>query len=169
MFAVFPLTLFPPVSDSYRAVIQTHPYFLLTNWAWYEWLGIFAPLAMLVAMATYGRRACFGPMAHLLKVLAAFEALFIAAALFISMPGPLERFSEIQPMRCLLLVYILLFLLGGCLLGKWVLRRRWWRWALLFAPLCAGMAVAQAQLFPVSRHVEFRGVQPRTSWVEAFD
>ena len=81
MVAVFPLTLFPPVSDAYRVVIETHPYFLLTNWAWYEWLGIFAPLVMLIAMATYGRRACFGPMAHLLKVLAAFEAWAIGALL----------------------------------------------------------------------------------------
>ena len=169
MVVVFPPTLFPPVSNAYRAVIETHPYFLLTNWAWYEWLGIFAPLVMLIAMATYGRRACPGPMAHLLKVLAAFEALFIAAALFISMPGPWERFAELQPMRCLLLVYILLFLLGGCLLGEWVLRRRVWRWALLFVPLCAGMAVAQAQLFPDSRHLELPWVQPRNSWVEGFD
>jgi hypothetical protein len=124
---------------------------------------------MLIAMATYGRRACFGPMAHVLKVLAAFEALFMAVALFISSPGPLERFAELQPMRCLLLVYILLFLLGGCLLGQWVLRRRMWRWALLFAPLCAGMAVSQVQLFPDSAHLELPWVRSRNSWVEGFD
>jgi hypothetical protein len=171
MFAVFPLSLFPPVSHLYiyRVVLQTHRYFLITNWAWYEWLGMLAPLVMLLAMATAGRRACGGPMAHVLKVVAAFEAFFIVAALLISVPGPLERFAEIQPMRSLLLVYILLFLFGGCLLGEWVLRRRVWRWALLFAPLCAGMAVAQVQLYPDSRHLEFPWLQPRNSWVEAFD
>ena len=108
-------------------------------------------------------------MASLLKALAAFEALFLAVALFISMPGRRERFAEIQPMRCLLLVYILLFLLGGCLLGEWVLQRRIWRWALLFAPLCTGMTVAQLQLFPASRHLEWPWEQPRNSWVEGFD
>ena len=72
-------------------------------------------------------------------------------------------------MRCLLLVYVFLFLLGGCLLGEWVLRRRWWRWALLFVPLCAGMAVAQLQLFPDSRHLELPWVQSGNSWVAGFD
>ena len=169
VFVVFPLTFFPPVSNAYRAVLVSHPYFLLTNWAWYEWLGMLAPLVMLVVMATSGRRACFGPMAQVLKVLAAFEALFIAVALFVSLPGRWERFAEMQPMRSLLLVYILLFLLGGCLLGQWVLRRRMWRWMLLFAPLCAGMAVAQVQLFPDSRHLELPWVQSRNAWVQAFE
>ena len=62
-------------------------------------------------------------MRRLAQALALFEALFLASALFISMPGPLERFAEIQPMRCLLLVYIVLFLLGGCLLAQTVLLR----------------------------------------------
>jgi hypothetical protein len=142
LFAVFPLTLFPPVSNAYSGVLQSRPYFLLTNWAWYEWLGILAPLVILPAMAMSLRRAGFEPMGRLLKAVAAFGRLFFAVALFISLPGSRERFAELQPMRCLLLVYILLFLVSGRLLGEWVLRRRIWRWALLFAPLCTGMAVA---------------------------
>jgi hypothetical protein len=169
LFVVFPLTLFPPVSTAYGEVMQSRPYFLLTNWAWYEWLGILAPLVILPAMAMSLRRAGFEPMGRLLQAVAAFEALFFAVALFISLPGPRERYAELQPMRCLLLVYILLFLSGGRLLGEWVLRRRIWRWALLFAPLCTGMAVAQLELFPASRHLELPWVQPQNSWVEGFD
>jgi hypothetical protein len=168
IFGVFPLTLFPPVTNAYRVVLQSRPYFLLTNWAWYEWLGMLAPLVILPAMAMSVWRASFAPTAHLLKALAAFEAIFLVVALFISMPGR-ERFAEIQPMRCLLLVYILMFLLGGCLLGEWVLGRRVWRWALLFAPLCTGMVVAQIQLFPDSRHLEWPWGLPGNSWVEGFD
>ena len=85
------------------------------------------------------------------------------------MPGPRERFAEIQPMRCLLLVYILLFLLGGCMIGEWILRRRAWRWALLFAPLCTGMLAAQVELFPDSPHMEMPWGAPRNAWVEGFD
>jgi len=166
LFAGLPLTLFPPVSQTYRVVLQSHPYFLLTNWAWYEWLGILAPLLMLAAIARSLRR---GPAVRLLKATLVFETIFVGAAFFVSMPGPMERFAEIQPMRCLLLVYILLFLLGGCLIGEWVLRRRMWRWALLFVPLCIGMAAAQAQLFPDSRHLELPWRQPENSWVEGFD
>jgi hypothetical protein len=169
MFALFPMSLFPPVSAAYGVVLQSHPYFLLTNWAWYELLGLVAPMALFLAMARFGRRACHGPMVHLLKVLTVFEALFVVMALGVSMPGPLERFSQLQPMRCLLLVYVLLFLLGGGLLGQWVLRRRAWRWALLFVPLCAGMAFAQVRIFPDSPHLEMPWAQPGNSWVAGFD
>jgi hypothetical protein len=177
LFALLPLsllTLFPPVSQTYLRVIQAHPYFLLTNWAWYEWLGILAPVAILAAMAVILRRARHRnivqePMLRLLKALVAFEAFWMVWALAISLPGPLERFSEIQPMRCLLLVYIAMFLLGGGLLGEWVLRRRAWRWAVLFVPLCAGMAFAQVQLFPDSRHLEWPWGSPGNSWVAGFD
>jgi len=169
LLAILPLTMFPPVSASYRLVIDSHPYFLLTNWAWYEVLGMLAPPMLMFTMATVGRRACLGPMARLLKVLVAFEAFFLVVALFISLPGRFERYSEIQPMRCLLLVYILMFLLGGCLLGRWVLRRQIWRWALLFLPLCAGMAVAQVELFPDSSHLELPWMRSQNSWVEGLD
>jgi hypothetical protein len=168
-FALLPLSLFPPVSQIYRRVMQAHPYFLLTNWAWYEWLGMLAPLAILAATAAMSRRGRHGPMVRLLIALVAFEMFWVGWALVISVPGPLERFSEIQPMRCLLLVYILLFLLGGCLLGEWVLRKRAWRWAVLFVPLCAGMAFAQVQLFPDSRHLEWPWGSPGNLWVEGFD
>ena len=169
LLAFLPLSLFPPVSQIYRQVIQAHPYFLITNWAWYEWLGMLAPIAILAAIAVMLRRGRHGPMVRLLKALVAFEVFWVGWALVISVPGPMERWAEIQPMRCLLLVYILLFLLGGCLLGEWVLRRRAWRWAVLFVPLCAGMAFAQVQLFPDSRHLEWPWGSPGNLWVAGFD
>jgi hypothetical protein len=167
--ALAPLALFPPITRAYGEVLHAHPYFLLTNWAWYEWLGIFGPLAILGAAAFAMRYSRFGPMARLLKALAAFELFFLGCALFISVPGPLERFAEIQPMRCLLLIYILLFLLGGCLLGEFVLRQRVWLWALVFVPLCGGMAVAQINLFPDSHHIEYPWRPSGNSWVDGFD
>lgn len=168
-FWLFPLSLFPPMSAAYRQVLLSRAYFFLTNWSWYEWVGIFAPCAIVIWMAIAVRRFRLGPLAPLLAAVAVFEAVCFGAALVISVPGPLERFAEIQPMRCLLLVYILMFLAGGCLLGKWILRRRMWRWALLFAPLCAGMAMAQVDLFPDSRHLELPWARPGNAWVEGFD
>ena len=169
LYALLPLTLFPPVSGAYRVALQSRAYFFLTNWAWYEWLGMLAPFAVLAAMAAATRHPRFGPMRQLVKALTLFEAFFLAWALVISVPGPLERFAEIQPMRCLLLVYILMLLLGGCLLVQLVLRRRIWLWALLFVPLCAGMTFAQLQLFPASRHLEWPWGPPGNSWVTGFD
>ena len=169
LFALLPLAMFPPITRAYRVVLASRPYFFLTNWAWYEWLGLLAPFAVLAAMAAAARHPRFGPMRQLVKALVMFEAFFLAWGLLISMPGPFERFAEIQPMRCLLLVYILMLLLGGCLLVQRVLQRRVWRWALLFGPLCAGMAFAQLQLFPDSRHLELPWGQPGNSWVTGFE
>jgi len=72
-------------------------------------------------------------------------------------------------MRSLRLVYILMLLLGGGLLGEFVLRRRVWRWAALFLPLSAGMCWAQRDLYPASAHIEWPGAQPRNPWVQAFE
>jgi hypothetical protein len=38
--------LFPPVTSQYHAILQTHPCFFLSNWAWYVWLGLLAPFAI---------------------------------------------------------------------------------------------------------------------------
>jgi hypothetical protein len=168
MLALVPAAMFPPVSRTYAMVLDAHPYFLLSRWAWYEWLGIVAPFGILAIMARKSRDP-LSPTEQLLHAVALFEALFLALGLCISMPGPLERFAEIQPMRCLLLVYLVMLLVGGGLAGRFLLRRRAWRWALLFVPLCAGMAIAQVQLFPASPHIEWPGASPRNSWVAAFE
>ena len=44
---LFPLGMFPPVTEAYREILETRSYFFLLRWEWYEWLGIFAPLALL--------------------------------------------------------------------------------------------------------------------------
>jgi len=44
---LLPFGLFPPVSGAYREVLESRAYFFLLRWRWYEWLGIFAPLALL--------------------------------------------------------------------------------------------------------------------------
>ena len=44
---LFPLSMFPPVTGAYRDVLTTRSYFFLAQWAWYEWLGLLAPMAVL--------------------------------------------------------------------------------------------------------------------------
>lgn len=80
----------------------------------------------------------------------------------------MERFSEIQPMRCLHLLYCLMLLFGGGLLGKFFVQGRGLRGAILFVPLCAGMWFAQRQLFPATRHIEWPGMSSGNPWLEAF-
>ena len=163
------LPLFPRVTPAYRQVLQTRPYFFLTNWAWYEWLGLLAPFALLAWMAGLGKRNNLGAIHLICRTLIVFEAIFFAMALVVSLPGRFDNLAEIQPMRCLHLLYVLMFLLGGGLLGRFILQDRAGRWALLFVPLCAGMILAERATFPASPHIEWPGRAARNPWVQAFE
>jgi hypothetical protein len=165
----FSLPLFPPVTPEYREILQTRPYFFLTNWAWYEWLGLLAPFVILAWFANIARRYALGPMNLACRALIVYGAIFFSMAALISRPGRFENLAEIQPMRYLHLLYILMFLFIGGLLGKFVLQRRIWRWAVLFVPLCAGMAYAQRQGSPATPHLELPGRASGNPWVQAFE
>jgi len=167
--SILALPLFPTVSPAYRHVLETRPYFFLTNWAWYEWLGLLAPFAILAWMAWLGKRKNLGATELLCKTLIVFEAAFFVVALFVSIPGNFDNFAELQPARSLHLLYILMFLIGGGLLGKYVLRNRPLRWALLFVPICAVTVMAEKATFPATPYVEWPGAAPRNPWVQAFE
>ncbi len=167
--AAITLPMFPKVTPAYREVLATRSYFFLTNWAWYEWLGLLGPFALLAWMAWLGKQKGLGATHLICKALIAFEAIFFAMALVISMPGHFENLAELQPMRCLHLLYVLMFLVGGGLLGKFVLQDRAWRWALLFIPLCCGMVLAERATFPATPYVEWPWKAARNPWVQAFD
>ena len=157
--------LFPPVTSQYHAILQTRPYFFLSNWAWYEWLGLLAPFGILIAFVRLARRHCFGPMGLLCQALCIYGLLFTAVAALIA--GQ-ENLAEIQPLRFLHLLYVMMFLFAGGLIGKFLLKKSAWRWAFLFIPLCAGMAFAQDRLTPSSPHFELPGRQSNNAWVQAF-
>jgi hypothetical protein len=84
------------------------------------------------------------------------------------LPPGFERLRPFEPMRYLQLVYVLMFLLMGGLIGKHVLKRQAWRWVLLFAPLCAGMSYAQIDMYPATAHFEWPGSVSGNRWVRAF-
>jgi hypothetical protein len=92
-----------------------------------------------------------------------------AATIVLSIPPRFEALARIEPLRCLALTYMLLIVIGGGLLGQYVLKARIWRWLVLFVPLCLGMYYAQRQLFPASAHVEWPWAQPRNPWAQAFE
>jgi len=165
---LLPFGLFPAVSGAYRQVLESHSYFFLLRWEWYEWLGIFAPLALLWWFHRIARNENLPILDLLCRALIVFALIFFATALLITIPTPMARFAELQPMRSLHPVYILLFVFAGGLLAPFWLKNHVWRWVLLFAPLCAGMFFAQRQLFPSTEHVEWPGARSKNAWVHTF-
>jgi hypothetical protein len=166
--ALLPLGLFPPVTEAYRQILSTREYFFLLRWEWYEWLGLLGPLPILWCYGRLAHRQNLPVFKRMCSALILFELLFFAAALIITIPPQLANLAELQPMRALHLVYILLLLFSGGLLAEWVLQAKVWRWLLLFVPLCFGMWYAQRQLFPATPHLELPWIRNTNKWVQTF-
>ena len=167
--AMLPLGLFPPLTEAYRQILNTREYFFLLRWEWYEWVGIFAPLILFWWYRSIALRHGQRVLARMCSALIFFELLFFAAALVITIPPQLANLAELQPMRALHLVYILLFVFSGGLLAEWVLRSNVWRWLALFLPLCFGMWYAQRQVFPETPHLELPWTRNTNHWVRTFE
>jgi hypothetical protein len=165
--ALIPITLFPPVTVAYRQVLDSHSYFFLLRWAWYEWLGIVGPLLLLWWFGGIAHRRKLVLVERLCFSSIAFGLIFLLIGLVITIPPQFARLAELQPMRSLHLIYVLLFVISGGLLGEHILKAKWWRW-LVFAPVCAGMLYAQRQLFPATPHLELPGRGSGNQWTQAF-
>ena len=165
--ALFPIALFPPVTGAYRQVLDSHSYFFLLRWAWYEWMGILGPLLLLWWLGRIAHRRKLVLVERLCFTSMVFTLMFLLLGLVITIPPQFARLAELQPMRSLHLIYLLLFVISGGLLAEHVLKTKLWRW-LAFVPLCAGMFYAQRQLFPATPHLEWPGRQAGNPWVHTF-
>ncbi|MFZ0284661.1 MAG: hypothetical protein WAL32_05480 [Terriglobales bacterium] len=163
----FGITFAPP-SAAYHQAALTHSFHYITRWAWYEWLGMLAPLPILYWFSRRARTRDWQNLNLLCRTLVVYELIFFPFALVLSTVPRFEALARLQPMRSLFLLYILLFLFIGGLLGECILKNQIWRWLALFLPLCAGMFVAQLALFPASRHIEWPGAAPINPWEQAF-
>jgi hypothetical protein len=89
------------------------------------------------------------------------------AMIMLGIPA-LIRLAPMQPMRFLHLIYVFMTLVGGCLLGKYLLKSRVWRWTLFLVAINAGMFVSQRMLFASSEHLELPGRISANRWLQAF-
>lgn len=151
-----------------HVALVSRRYFFVSNWTWYEWLGVVAPLVLLWCCARLPLRGARPPLAGLLRNLVRFGLLFTAAGLLLASSTRFENYARLQPMRAFHLLYIVMFLVGGALAGEYVLKDRRWRWFALFAPLALGMWLVARDAFPYSPHLEWPGVAPRDEWGSAF-
>ena len=160
---------FEPARGAAREALLSRTYFLVTNWAWYEWVGVFAPLALLWWFSSSASPRRTAPGFRLLaRALVPFGLLFTAAGVVLSVVPRLENFTRLQPMRAFHLLYGIFFALIGGLIGEYALRNRIWRWLALFVPLAAGMWLLQRESYPSSAHVEWPGVRGGNVWTSAF-
>jgi len=166
---LLPFGIFDPAPPAYHEVALRQPYFFVTRWEWYEWLGLIGPVLLFWWFARLARRRGMDNVELVSRAMIPFILVATAAAVILAIPARFEALARFEPLRCLALGYMLLIVIGGGFLGQDLLRARIWRWLVLFVPLSFGMYFAQRQLFPATAHIEWPSAPPRNLWAQAFD
>jgi hypothetical protein len=162
------LPLAPAASAAYHEAAKRHGYHYIQKWAWYELVGIFAPLVLFWWFARIARRRQWPAIERVSRAFVVYGVIYLVAALVVDLPARFEALARLQPLRSLHFLYIVMFVVMGGLLAEYVLKDRAWRWLLLFVPLSLGMFLGQRALFPASAQVEWPGVAPKNPWAQAF-
>jgi hypothetical protein len=160
---------FQPSQGVYHNVLYMRTFFFAQLWEWYEWVGVVAPLIILVWFSRISPRGTLPAFRRISRSLVPFGLIVTAIFLIISSTSRLESFVRLQPMRGFLIVYVLFFILLGGLIGEYALKARAWRWIALFLPLISGMFLMQRLVFTHSQHIEWPWAKPKNQWVAAFE
>ena len=157
-----------PATGAYRDVLYSRHYFFAYRWHWYEWIGAIAPLLLLAAIARWPPRATSSAVVKTCRALIILGGFSTAVFLLFSASHRFDNFTRLQPMRSFHIVYLLMFLMLGGLLGEYVLRAKSWRWIALFLPLAIGMFAVDHSQYSFSPHIEWPWQTPSNPWLEAF-
>jgi hypothetical protein len=151
-------------SEVYRRVLLTRDYWFLSEWHWYEWIGLIAPLIILSIIATGQRRDEEAARVGLARMAVAAGVMATAVAmLFARADLATHQVARMQPLRIFQMVYIVMILLLGAALGERALRQRPMRWVVAFSVLASVMVATERRTFPDSRHLELPGSLARVA------
>jgi hypothetical protein len=156
----------PP--PEWRKALATRTYWFLFKWTWYEWLGAIGPLVLFWLLWRFVCKRGEMMLARFSLAVVYYCVFQQVVAVIINAFPALARLIPLQPMRYLHLVYFFMTLVGGCLLGRYVLKARVWRWAVFLILTNAGMFASQRALVSSTKHVELPGRQSANPWLEAF-
>jgi hypothetical protein len=160
--------VFDPPTPAWREALGTRNYFFLFRWTWYEWLGAWAPLVLFWLLGRFARKRGETLLARFALAVFIYGVFQLAVAMLMLGFPALIRLAPLQPMRFLQLIYIFMALVGGCLLGKYLLKASPWRWAVFLLVFNAGMFASQRLQFSGSEHLELPGHASANPWLQAF-
>jgi hypothetical protein len=160
--------IFEPPTLIWRGAVATRTYMCFYHWAWYEWLGAIAPLFLFWLLWRIARKKGEILLGRFAVAVLFYGVFQMAVALLIVGVPALIRLTPMQPMRFLQLVYVFMTLIGGCLVGKYLLKASIWRWAVFLLAINAGMFISQRLLFSGSEHLELPGQSSANPWLQAF-
>jgi hypothetical protein len=169
-------------SPAIVAACITRYYWFLSQWQWYELVGLAGPMLVFCALLIWNRRG-LREAGTLLCIAAIVYGCFavVITLLFAHESYRAHIVARMQPLRAYLLIYLVMVPLLGAALGRAAqhitLRARTpWRWAvtaaltLLIAAAGFAMFTVQRNEFPASIHLElpWRTQANPNPWVRAF-
>ena len=161
--------LAPPEPMVFARVALTRSYWYLSQWQWFEVIGLVAPAAILLRVFRSSLLPGLRPL--LGTALAVAASAVVVSLLFARQTLSPSGVAHLQPLRLFQLVYFVLILTLGALLGRFVLRKRRWAWVAAAIVLGTPVTVPSLLTFSHSRHLELPlkalGQSPNR-WVEAF-
>ena len=160
--------IFESPTPIWHRALQTRTYYFLYSWTWYEWLGALGPLFLFWLLWRVALRRGETMLARFALAVFSYGVFHQAVAMIVLKSPALVRLTPLQPMRFLHLIYFFLTLVGGCLLGKYLLKNSTWRWAIFLVAINAGMFASQRALFSGSAHLELPGMQSNNPWLQSF-
>ncbi len=169
---------------AYRGVALTRYYWFLSQWHWYELMGLAAPLGIVAAVA-FGRSGLVGKDAareDAARVGLARMA-FVVGGTAVAIAGLFAReglatheVARLQPLRVFQVVYVVMILMVGANFGERLLRRSGKsivRWVVTLSLLAGVMIFAERTIYPASARLELpwrwsgEGL-PENAWEQAF-
>ncbi len=171
LLGIGPQIVFPAgaATGAYREALYARVQFFADTWTLAQWLGILFPLAILFWLGRSSLPAVSGQARKLCMVLVAAGSMGTVVFLIISSSHRFDSLVRLQPMRVFQLLYIIMFLLLGGLLGEYVIRGRVLRAVAVFLPLAASMYALDLHMYPASPHLELPGHRSSNPWLQAFD
>jgi hypothetical protein len=147
----------PPESEIYQRVLLTRDYWFLSQWHWYELIGLIAPVVILSVVALGLRTEGDAARVALARMAVAAGVTAVVVAMLFARTGMSTHLvARMQPLRIFQLVYVVMTLVLGAVLGERVLRRPI-RWIVVFGLLAGVMTAAERRTFPASKHLELPG------------
>lgn len=143
------------------AAAQSRYYWFLSQWQWFELLGLAGPLVILGVLS----RIRTGMRSVSVGSIAVSAIALLVATTFARESAAVHTVAQLQPLRVFLLVYGLMAVLMGCALAEWIGSKPVLWFAMAMALV---MCFVQRQIFPGSPHLEWMGKGSTNAWSEAF-
>jgi len=164
----------PPESPAIIASAHSRYYWFLSQWQWFELLGLIGPLAIFALLLRLAHRTLGEPGTALCRAAIGIGLIAtLICLLFAHESYNTHLVARLQPLRTFLLIYAVMIVLLAATLAQAAFSSSSRPLLRTLPPLfLAAMAITffsvQRQNFPASHHLELPGRKPVNAWTEAF-